>query len=162
VQTRRDHVQIEFQQFSTPPALAFLADTAAGVCTGMTVLEPSAGTGNMAVFARRAGAHVDTNEIDPRRRDLLRLQGFEPTAIDAERLDGHSTAFGARHVEQALLRLKAGGRLVAIVGRGMALDRPTFRDWWAAIAGVTRYAPTSASTDTSIQSLARRSTTSWS
>ena len=46
---------------------------------------------------------------------------------------GHRTAVGARHVEQALLRLKPGGRLVAIVGRGMALDRPTFRKWWAEI-----------------------------
>ncbi len=46
---------------------------------------------------------------------------------------GHRTAFGARHAEQALLRLKPGGRLVAIVGRGMALERPTFRKWWAEI-----------------------------
>ena len=95
---------------------------------------------------------MDTNEIDPRRRELLALQGFEPTALDAERLDnllplektyhaivmnppfsatggrvnGHRTAFGARHIEQALLRLKPGGRLVAIVGRGMAADRPGF------------------------------------
>ena len=110
----------------------------------MTVLEPSAGTGNIAVLARLAGANVDTNEIDDRRRELLSLQGFEPTAFDAERLDnllppeksyhaivmnppfsatggrvnGHRTAFGARHIEQAPLRLKPGGRLVAIVGCG--------------------------------------------
>jgi tRNA G10 N-methylase Trm11 len=123
----------------------------------MKVLEPSAGTGNIAVLARMAGGDVDTNEIDERRIRLLILQGFGPTAFDAERLDnllwpgrlydtvvmnppfsatggrvkGHSTHFGARHVEQALLRLKPGGRLVAIVGRGMALDRPTFRTWWS-------------------------------
>src|SRR5262249_48845248 len=103
----------------------------------------------------------DTNEIDGRRRSLLSLQGFWPTAFDAERLDnllppdkrydavvmnppfsatggrvrGHNTQFGARHVEQALLRLKPGGRLVAIVGRGMALDRPKFRAWWTNIEG---------------------------
>ena len=41
---------------------------AAALCAGMTVLEPSAGTGNIAVLARLAGAQVDTNEIDPRRR----------------------------------------------------------------------------------------------
>lgn len=160
MQTRRDQNQLDFQQFSTPPAQALLAVKAAAVCGGMTVLEPSAGTGNIAVLARLAGAQVDTNEIDPRRRELLSLQGFEPTAFDAERLDnllppdksyhaivmnppfsatggrvsGHRTAFGARHVEQALLRLQPGGRLVAIVGRGMALDRPAFRDWWATIA----------------------------
>jgi tRNA G10 N-methylase Trm11 len=153
-QTRRDETQVELQQFSTPPAEALLVVTAAGLRAGMKVLEPSAGTGNIAVLARMAGADVDTNEIDERRTSLLSVQGFSPTALDAERLDnllptdkyydaivmnppfsatggrvrGHNTAFGARHVEQALLRLKPGGRLVAIVGRGMALDRPTFRD----------------------------------
>lgn len=156
-QTRRDEQQVEFQQFSTPPSEAFLVVMAAALRPGMEVLEPSAGTGNIAVLARLTGAHVDTNEIDGRRRSLLTLQGFSSTAFDAERLDnllpadkfydaivmnppfsatggrvrGHSTEFGARHIEQALLRLKPGGRLVAIVGRGMALDRPTFRTWWA-------------------------------
>ena len=159
IQTRRDQTQIEFQQFSTPPAEALVVVKAAALCPGMSVLEPSAGTGNIAVLARLLGADVDTNEIDPRRRELLTLQGFEPTALDAERLDnllplektyhaivmnppfsatggrvnGHRTAFGARHIEQALLRLKPGGRLVAIVGRGMASDRPGFRDWWTEI-----------------------------
>lgn len=159
VQTRRDHIQIEFQQFSTPPAEALVVVKAAALCPGMSVLEPSAGTGNIAVLARLLGADVDTNEIAPRRRELLSLQGFQPTALDAERLDnllppektyhaivmnppfsatggrvnGHRTAFGARHIEQALLRLKPGGRLVAIVGRGMADDRPGFCNWWTEI-----------------------------
>ena len=159
VQTRRDQIQVEFQQFSTPVSEALVVVKTAALCPGMSVLEPSAGTGNIAVLARLLGAHVDTNEIDSRRRELLALQGFEPTALDAERLDnllplektyhaivmnppfsatggrvnGHRTVFGARHIEQALLRLKAGGRLVAIVGRGMASDRPGFRDWWLEI-----------------------------
>ncbi len=160
-QTRRDSVQVELQQFSTPPSEAVIVVSAAALCSGMVILEPSAGTGNIAVLARLAGAEVDTNEIDERRHRLLELQGFGPTAFDAERLDnllppgklydavvmnppfsatggrvrGHSTEFGARHVEQALLRLKPGGRLVAIVGRGMALDRPRSRAWWADIEG---------------------------
>jgi P-loop containing NTP hydrolase pore-1/C-terminal domain on Strawberry notch homologue len=160
LQTRRDQNQIDFQQFSTPPAQALVVVKAAALCAGMTVLEPSAGTGNIACLAKLFGAEVDVNEIDERRRDLLSLQGFKPTALDAERLDnllpadksyhavvmnppfsatggrvaGHRTAFGARHIEQALLRLKTGGRLVAIVGCGMALDRPAFRNWWADIA----------------------------
>lgn len=159
LQSRRDQSQIDFQQFSTPPSEAFVVVKAAALCAGMQTLEPSAGTGNIAVLARLLGAEVDTNEIDPRRRELLTLQKFAPTAFNAERLDnllppektyhaivmnppfsatggrvsGHSTTFGARHVEQALLRLKPGGRLVAIVGRGMAMDRPTFRDWWSRI-----------------------------
>lgn len=91
---------------------------AAALRPGMNVLEPSTGTGNIAVLARLAGADVDTNEIDDRRLSLLSLQGFEPgTSPTGGRVRGHRTAFGARHVEQALLRLKSGGRLVAIVGR---------------------------------------------
>jgi P-loop containing NTP hydrolase pore-1/C-terminal domain on Strawberry notch homologue len=159
LQTRRNQKQINFQQFSTPPAQALLVVAAAALRQGMSVLEPSAGTGNIAVLARLTGAEVDANEIDERRRELLSLQRFEPTSFDAERLDnvlpsyksyhaivmnppfsatagrvnGHNTTFGARHVEQALLRLKPGGRLVAVVGCGMALDRPGFRAWWANI-----------------------------
>jgi protein-L-isoaspartate O-methyltransferase len=158
-QTRRDETQVEFQQFSTPPAEGLVVVKAAAIGPGMKVLEPSAGTGNIAVLARLAGAAVDTNEIDERRLSLLSLLGFSPTAFDAERLDnllpadsiydaivmnppfsatggrvnGHSTEFGARHVEQALLRLTPGGRLVAIVGRGMAMDRPQFRTWWLGV-----------------------------
>ena len=48
-----------------------------------------------------------------------------PAKTPRPTVQGSQTAFGARHVEQALLRLKPGGRLVAIVGRGMALERPT-------------------------------------
>ncbi len=158
-QNRRDYQQVELQQFSSPHAEAFLVVWAAALRQGMCILEPSAGTGNIAVLARLAGAKVDTNEIDPRRRDLLRLQGFEPTEVDAERLNnllapdktydaivmnppfsatggrvrGHDGMFGARHVEQALLRLKAGGRLVAIVGAELSCDRPKAVKFWGRI-----------------------------
>jgi hypothetical protein len=74
LQTRRDQIQVEFQQFSTPPAEALVVVKAAALCPGMSVLEPSAGTGNIAVLARLLGADVDTNEIDPRRRELLPVQ----------------------------------------------------------------------------------------
>ena len=40
---------------------------------------------------------------------------------------------GARHVESALDVLAPGGRLVAIVGRGMAFDKPTHAAWWARV-----------------------------
>ena len=158
-QTRRDDAQVEFQQFSTPPTEAYVVVKAAGIQAGMLVLEPSAGTGNIAVLAREFGGEVEANEIDDRRRSLLEALGFTTLNINAEQLDNlldprwmydaivmnppfsatggrveaHSTKVGARHVEQALLRLKKGGRLVAIVGEGMALDRENFRDWWAKI-----------------------------
>ena len=164
-QTRRDDVSVEFQQFSTLPTEAFVVVRAAGIratppgMVSMTVLEPSAGTGNIAILAREFGGEVEANEIDDRRRNLLEALGFKTLKVNAEQLDNllnpakmydvvvmnppfsatggrveaHDTRVGARHVEQALLRLKKGGRLVAIVGQGMALDRVNFRDWWKKI-----------------------------
>lgn len=44
------------------------------------------------------------------------------------------TMVGAKHVESALKALRHGGRLVAIVGEGMGLDTPTFRQWWQNMA----------------------------
>jgi hypothetical protein len=57
-QTRRDQNQIDFQQFSTPPVEAFLVMKTAAIRAVMAVLEPSAGTGNIAVIARLTGAEV--------------------------------------------------------------------------------------------------------
>lgn len=56
-----------------------------------------------------------------------------PFSATAGRMEGKQTDAGARHIEQALLRLEPGGRLVSIVGRGMGPDRPSFRAWWDGI-----------------------------
>lgn len=64
LQTRRDQTQIEFQQFSTPPAEALVVVKAAALCPAMSVLEPSAGTGNIAVLARLLGADVGRHRYD--------------------------------------------------------------------------------------------------
>ena len=158
-QTTRTTEQIENQQFSTPPVEAYVVAKVAGIQKGMDVLEPSAGTGNIATMAKIAGANVMPNEIAERRLELLRELGYQPTNVNAEQLDNlypegmdfdvvvmnppfsatggrvaaHKTEYGARHVEQALRRLKPGGRLVAIVGRGMAHERQGFADWWKTI-----------------------------
>lgn len=159
-QADRTTEQVEFQQFSTPPWLAFVAAKAADIRPTDVVLEPSAGTGSLAVWAKSVAAKVHTNEIAPRRADLLESQGYDVTRVDAEKLDDllpqgvkptlvimnppfsatggrivrHKTEYGAAHVEQALRRLAPGGRLVAIVGRGMAFDKPMMADWWKGIA----------------------------
>ena len=41
-----------------------------------------------------------------------------------------NTKIGAKHIEQALKILAPNGRLVAIVGKGMADGEPAFRTWW--------------------------------
>ena len=52
--TRRSEEQVRLQQFSTPLPLAWAALQAAAIRPGDTVLEPSAGTGMLAVMAECA------------------------------------------------------------------------------------------------------------
>ena len=74
--TRRSEEQVRLQQFSTPLPLAYAALQAAAVRPGDTVLEPSAGTGMLAVMAlcalgdRAAGA-LHLNEYAQTRARLL-------------------------------------------------------------------------------------------
>ena len=74
--TKRSEQQIRLQQFSTPLPLAYAALKAAAVRPGDTVLEPSAGTGMLAVMAQcalgnRAAGHLHLNEIADARAGLL-------------------------------------------------------------------------------------------
>ncbi len=158
-QSRRDEEMDEFQQFSTPPALSFVANWVANVKPTDVMMEPSAGTGDLAIWPKIAGAEVVLNELSQRRQDLLANLFPEATLFkeNAEQLDNvlpldvaptvivmnppfsasagrvqgqRDTVIGARHIEQALRRLQDNGRLVAVVGRGMAADRPAFSKWW--------------------------------
>ena len=80
-QTRRSEEQLALQQFSTPLPLAYAALQAAAIGPGDIVLEPSAGTGMLAVMAEwalgkpRNGAHsgnpLHLNEIAAVRAGLL-------------------------------------------------------------------------------------------
>ena len=74
--TKRSEQQIRLQQFSTPLPLAYAALRAAAIRPGDTVLEPSAGTGMLAVMAQcalanRAAGHLHLNEIADARAGLL-------------------------------------------------------------------------------------------
>jgi hypothetical protein len=151
----------QFQQFSTPPNIAYIANWVANIKKGDTVLEPSAGVGGLATFAKKFGAKVIVNELSKRRFEILKQLPFDgfynenaeqinnvlprdlkpdvvvmnpPFSATAGRMgEKNATAFAKRHLEQALLKLVDGGRLVAIVGQGMADNAPTFRDWWNTI-----------------------------
>ena len=158
-QSRRDEEMEEFQQFSTPPAVSFVANWVANIRSTDVMMEPSAGTGDLAIWSKIAGAEVVLNELSPRRQELLgdlfpdatlykenaeQLDNVLPSDVvpsvivmnppfssSAGRVQGQrDTSNGARHIEQALKRLQDGGRLVAIVGQGMAADRPAFSKWW--------------------------------
>lgn len=60
-----------------------------------------------------------------------------PWSAAAGRVERNSTIYGANHVTSNLRRLAEGGRLVALVGGRLALDRPHFSGWWRRV--VTRY-----------------------
>ena len=139
--TVRSQEQIEFQQFSTPAPTAYLAGLAARIAPTDLVLEPSAGTGLLAIFAQRADASLVLNEIDPNRADLLAaaFPGVIVTRHDAELIHDllapavrpttvlinppfsrsigrHADPLAAfRHLRTALMRLEAGGRCTAIL-----------------------------------------------
>lgn len=146
-QTYRSEHQVEMQQFSTPISLAWLAAQAARIRPDDQVLEPSAGTGMLAIHAFGVGAALALNERDPYRAALLgKLLGETVTTHDAEFINdllptgnspsvvlmnppfsrsegrGKDRFAGARHLRSALLRLAPGGRCVAIMPPSFAAD----------------------------------------
>jgi hypothetical protein len=160
-QTARTTEQIEFQQFSTPPTIAFIASRLVDLQPGDIVLEPSAGTGSLAIWPRASGARVVCNEINSRRGALLKeILGFETFRFDAEMIDDvlpaeispsailmnppftgtggrvvmHRNKYGLLHIDSALRRLRRGGRLVAIMSEAVSFSRPGATGWWQKIA----------------------------
>ncbi len=153
-QTRRSEESQSFQQFSTPLDLGFVAGHAAAITAGDVVLEPSAGTGLLAIHAESRGATLALNELAPTRAALLArlFSSTDVTAFDAEtihdRLDPAirpsvilmNPPFSAsphierrmqdavfRHMSSALARLVEGGRLVTITGANHDPSSPTWR-----------------------------------
>jgi len=139
------------QLFPTPPDLAKRMVELAEIQPGMCVLEPSAGTGNLARAIRSAvpGAHLDLIEIDPKLCSILKASGFEvscrdflaasmpcvPTARVARLRADESPIFQGprrRPHPPRLKFLKPGGRLVAICANGprqQAELRPLAATW---------------------------------
>src|SRR5260370_11435519 len=89
--TRRSEESQALQQFSTPIGLGFAACTAAAITPADIVLEPSAGTGLLAIHAELAGARLVLNEIADTRADLLDclFPGVGATRYDAAHIHDH-------------------------------------------------------------------------
>ena len=153
--TRRSEESEVFQQFSTPLPLGLAASVAAAITPSDIVLEPSAGTGLLAILAELSGASLALNELADARASLLSLlfPGIPVTRFDAAHIDDHLDAgvtpsvvlmnppFSAvahadrrmadaalRHISSALARLADGGRLVTITGANCGPDSPVWRD----------------------------------
>ncbi len=157
--TKRSEEQIRLQQFSTPLPLAYAALQAAAIRPGDMVLEPSAGTGMLAVMAECAlgstAGNLHLNEIADVRRALLcrlfpetlvtgvnaenvadRLPGARPTVVimnpPFSATPGvHRIRHDAdlRHLRSAFSMLPPGGRLAAVTS---AKCIPGDSDWDAA------------------------------
>jgi hypothetical protein len=153
-QTRRSEDMQSYQQFSTPVGLAWVAGFAADFRPSELVLEPSAGTGLLAILADLAGCRLALNEVADVRAALLGslFEGSPVSMHDAaqihDRLDAglvpscivmnppFSTALNVetrvadaafRHLSSAVARLADGGRLVAITGANCAPDHKAWR-----------------------------------
>ena len=92
--TRRTEESQALQQFSTPIALGFAASVAAAITPADLVLEPSAGTGLLAIFAELCGASLALNELAETRAALLKrlFPGIGVTRFDAAQIDDHLDA----------------------------------------------------------------------
>ncbi len=141
--TRRSEEQVAMDQFSTPPELGALAVLAAQVRPGDQVLEPSAGTGLLAILAEACGAALTLNERAAGRAALL--EGLFPLAARAQHDAAHlpdllktSGAFHVAlvnppfqvledHLHAALDSLADGGRLAAIVPERLFADDQAMR-----------------------------------
>jgi predicted RNA methylase len=153
--TRRSEESQLLQQFSTPIPLGLAAVAAAAITPADRVLEPSAGTGLLAILAELAGGTLVLNELAETRAALLGhlFPNVAVTRFDAAQIDDHldpdavptvvlmNPPFSVmanvsgrvadaayRHVASALARLADGGRLVAITGANFAPDSPAWRD----------------------------------
>ncbi|WP_158816122.1 strawberry notch-like NTP hydrolase domain-containing protein [Methylocapsa sp. S129] len=154
-QTRRSDESQAYQQFSTPLGLGFAAATAGAFVQGDVVLEPSAGTGLLAVLTERDGVTLALNELADVRADLLGLvfpevavtrhdaaqiddrldRAVRPSVVlmnppfsVAAHVDGKVRDAALRHILSAFARLADGGRLVAITGAGLSPDAPQWRE----------------------------------
>ncbi|BAV52867.1 methylase/helicase (plasmid) [Mesorhizobium loti] len=152
--TRRSDESQAMQQLSTPLPLAFVTAHAAAIASCDLVLEPSAGTGLLAVHAEMARASIALNELAATRADLLGLlfprvpvsrhdaahiddhldAAIEPSIVlmnppfsVGAHVDGHVNDAAWRHLSSTFARLRAGGRLVAITGTGLSPENPRWR-----------------------------------
>lgn len=159
-QKNRSGERNAYQQFSTPPDYSYAVAWLANIGPGDVVLEPSAGTGNIAVHVAAAGPEsVIANELSERRAELLRgIPGVtEVLTEDAEQLHnllpearrptvvvmnppfsraptrmGEKKVIGTdlKHIGVALKILQDGGRLVAVIGAPLTVDETKTFQTW--------------------------------
>ena len=142
--------------FPTPKRLAERVANEADIKPGMTVLEPSAGTGRLADAAKEAGGTVTTLERSHALAEHLRSKGHAVAGGDTLEHHGQydrvvmnppfENGQDMDHVRHAFdANLKPGGKLVAIVSEGPFFRQDAkataFRDWLASVGGKSEKLP---------------------
>ena len=136
--------------YPTPRKIAQMMLDYAELEAGMRVLEPSAGTGNLAdaIYEREPEVQVTVCEIAPRLRSILELKGY---SAEWDCLDIKGTfervimnppferGQDMEHVQAMFERLVDGGRLVSVMSEGVFFRQGkreiAFRAWLEALGG---------------------------
>lgn len=117
----------KLQAFYTPAEVAAFVISLADIRPGMSVLEPSAGEGALALPAKAAGAAVMCVELDRPTFDRLAAAGGEGVCMDFLSFDADvqfdrvvmnppfTGGQDVAHVTHAFRKLKPGGRLVSVM-----------------------------------------------
>lgn len=114
------------QLFATPPELAARVVRLAQIEPEHTVLEPSAGTGNLVREIKKTGATVVAVEVNRTLADAIGARCDDFTTCDGlgtfDRIvmnPPFANGQDVEHVTRALTMLAPGGRLVAIMSKGI-------------------------------------------
>ena len=159
--TRRSEESDQFQQFSTPLGLGFVMTVAAQLTPGDLVLEPSAGTGLLAIHAEIAGANLVLNELaetrhalllelfptpgrgsTPNRSTIISTPQFQPATVimnppfsASPGIDRTMRDATVRHIRSALRRLPEGGRLVVLTAASHDPTHPDIKALYTDLSG---------------------------
>lgn len=152
--------------FPTPPALAGEVVRKANIRSGDSVLEPSAGDGQIAnrIRAEHPEAELKVVEQSGTLRNILKAEGHDVVGDDfmdhTEKYDKivmnppFSGNLDIQHVRHAFGLLKPGGRLVAIMSEhgffGKEKEAVEFRDWLESLAADIEKNPDNSFMDRSI------------
>lgn len=137
--------------FPTPKAIVDRMLEEADIQAGMSVLEPSAGKGDIADAIRAAGVEPVTVESNHTLAEILTAKGYEVSGSDFLEHAGKydrvimnppfENGMDIDHVRHAFDSLKPGGRVVAIMSEGSfgRSDKKAtaFREWLDGIGGLS-------------------------
>ncbi len=155
-------VGIDF--FPTPTDVADQMVDIADIEDGMTVLEPSAGNGNIADAIRKIGISPDVAEISDTLRNILEAKGYNVVAHDFLKIKDKydriimnppfMAGMDAVHLKHAYELLNSGGKVVSIVGEGSFTrnDKSSvdFREWLDEVGATVEELPVGTFTDTKL------------